>query len=318
MNIKFLKSGFLLLMVSALFAVGVIYATSNQNSRQYIGNLVFAKSSSQIANIGEIILKPPSDTITLSVEDNLWRVKEANNYYANYTFIKELFDEISNSSFYRKQNPLSEAKLTKYDLDAKGFQINVFDKNGQLLNSVLIGKKTANGLYHFAKIKDNSDVFLITGKYSLPQKTFSWLEQPLLAIADNSVLAITLDNQGFERSDITTPFHISGTNTDANIKGLLRQFEYLPAISAISAHNFNALGYQEQKNITITTFDGLIITIKLYGNGQEYWINISLSSTTLPTTKISDYIKDNAFLYDNWYFEISPQVGKLLFNYIPL
>lgn len=315
MNTKFLKSGLILLLASAAFAIIVIFGFTNQTNRKFVGNLVFEKSSAAFSDIGEIIIRTAADTVTLSVEDNLWRIKEADNYYANYGFIKELFDEINNSSFYRKQSNITENKLSKYDLNENGLSIRIFDKSGQLLNTIIVGKKTGNGLYRFAKLPDSPDVYLITGKYSFPQKLFSWIEQPLLEIAENEVAAISINNDTFERSETITPFKQSGTEKTVRVDGLLKWFNYLPALNVASVQNFDTQSYPEQKTLKITSFAGLVVNLNLYGNGKDYWINISLSSTTLPTTKISDYIKNNSFLYDGWYFKINPVVGKSIFNY---
>lgn len=315
MNTKFLRLGFLLLFVSAIFAATVIFIFSGQQNRRVTGTLVFAKSSSQIADIGEILIKTPTDTVTLNVDNNLWRIKEVDNYYANYKFIKELFDEINHSIFYRKQNNITETKLNKYDLNANGLSITVFDKGGQMLNSVIIGKKTGNSLYRFALLPETGEVYLVTGNYVFPKKLFSWMEQPLLALEENEVTSITLNNQTLSRDEIFLPFHFIGTEMTVNPDGLLKLFSYLPALDAISSQNFNQEAFSHQKNIKITTFDGLIVSMELYENKDDIWIKISLSTTTLPTTKTNDYIKNNRFLYDGWYFKINPVIGKTLFNY---
>lgn len=315
MNTKFLRLGFLLLFVSAIFAATVIFIFSGQQNRRVTGTLVFAKSSSQIADIGEILIKTSTDTVTLNVDNDLWRIKEVDNYYANYKFIKELFDEINHSIFYRKQNNITETKLNKYDLNANGLSITVFDKGGQMLNSVIIGKKNGNSLYRFALLPETGEVYLVTGNYVFPKKLFSWMEQPLLALEENEVTSITLNNQTLNRDEIFLPFYFIGTEMTVNPDGLLKLFSYLPALDAISSQNFNQEAFSHQKNIKITTFDGLIVSMELYENKDDIWIKISLSTTTLPTTKTNDYIKNNRFLYDGWYFKINPVVGKTLFNY---
>lgn len=315
MNTKFLRLGLLLLVVSALFAATVIFIFSSQVNRRVTGTLVFAKSSAQIADIGEILLKTPTDTVTLNVDNDLWRIKEVDNYYANYKFIKELFDEINHSTYYRKQTEMSDVKLNKYDLNANGLSITVFDKGGQLLNSVIIGKKTGNGLYRFALIPETGEVYLITGRYIFPKKLYSWMEQPLLALEGNEVTSLSVNNQTIKRDEVFVPFHLAGTEMTVNPDGLLKLFSYLPALDAKSSQNFNTEAFANQRAIEITTFDGLIVSLELYENKDDIWLKISLSTTTLPTTKTNDYIKNNRFLYDGWYFKINPVVGKTLFNY---
>ena len=64
---------------------------------------------------------------------------------------------------------------------------------------------------------------------------------------------------------------------------------------------------------TITTFFGLVFDINLYyQDNNKVWCSIKLSTTSLPLSVVNDYINDNKFLYDDWFFEISSDQGHIL------
>ncbi|MFR8206190.1 MAG: hypothetical protein ACLU99_07505 [Alphaproteobacteria bacterium] len=59
-------------------------------------------------------------------------------------------------------------------------------ENPQPMESIIIGKETANGLYHFARPLDKEEIWLIDGSYTLPDDNYSWLMQPILIIRRKS------------------------------------------------------------------------------------------------------------------------------------
>ena len=68
--------------------------------------------------------------------------------------------------------------------------------------------------------------------------------------------------------------------------------------------------------IEITTFFGLKFDCTVYETPSEMWIKINLTPTPLPKSVVSDYIKETRFLYDEWYFSVSPSQQKILRYFI--
>lgn len=314
MNTRFLKSGLIVLTVSILFAVTVIFMFSLKQNQRFGGEQVFEKTAANITDIGTIAIETPDTTINLELEDNLWRVREADNYYAGYSLINGLFNEINSSLFYRHQIDYDSKEDAKYNLDKNGLRIITKTPNGQILNSVLVGSKTSNGLYHFAKVEGQPGIFLITGNYAFPNKMASWLQQPLLSLEESEISSYAVEETTAERPDVLIPFKISGTNKDIDISRHLKPLGYVDAVNVLQSENFDIKDWPEHKKLTITTFEGLVIVMNIFTNQNKYWATITLSTTTLPTPQTNDYIKNNAFLYNGWYFELNPTSGRILFN----
>lgn len=315
MNTKFLKQSFVLLLFSGIFAITAITYMSLQKKQIYSGEKVFKQTNANLDNLAAITIKDSNKKINLQLKDNLWRVAEADDYYAGYNQINNLFTNFSEAYIYRRRGKVSPQEETEFGLGAEATVLQTQDKEGKILDSVIIGTPTSNGLYRFAKFPDEDDVFLITGKYNFPKKTYSWLQQPLLSIAPNEIRALKIGEQKVSRQDILLPFILKGTTKEINISRYLNLFVYVAALDAKRQTNFTPDAWKKNSYIQITTFDGLVVDITVYGGeADEYWANLKISANNLPKTYIKDYINDNAFLYNDWYFKLDKPTGTTLLN----
>lgn len=317
MNIQILKSGLLVVVISTLLAVfSIIYTNINSNKRTG-GELVFANAYKQISDIGNIVIKDNNKTITLIQEDNLWRVKEADYYYADYALVNELFSDFNTSKFYRKIDNTPEDIA---DIKKDHSVITIFSKNNKVLDEIMIGAKEERNVYHMALTTTGQEnLYLITGKYFIPQYEYSWLQQPLLQLENKQIQSIATDAKKITRDNPQLPYITYLPNKtfktfDATL--LERELNNLGFTKVLSAQNFDESIYPESKNYKITTFDGLIVDLTILSDGSDYWVKINLLSTNLPTAETNDYIEDNGFLYDGWYFRLNPDTGRIMFNFI--
>ncbi len=315
MNTRFLKQAFVLLLCSLFFAGTALWLVSVKEPRSYGGEPVFAKTLQNLDNLGRLTIETPKTVVNLQLEDNLWRVMEIGNYYAGYRQINNLFNDFADARIYRRRGPATDADEKKFGLDDNAFRVITRDAGGQILNSVLIGKAAADNLYHFARIEGEKDVFLITGNFSFPETAVSWLQQPLLSLSPADIRSLKIGQETAVRPDIIIPFRIKGKQAVPDISRYLNALGFVAAYDVRRSADFDRLQFSAPKSLTVTTFDGLVVTIEVYGRtGEEYWASLKFSTTTLPTTAVNDYIKSSAFLYEDWYFRLAPDVGRILFN----
>lgn len=321
MNAKFLKSAAVLMLISLCFAVSALYYSSKHAYKRSSGELVFAQTYSQINDIGSILIHKDANTLSLVLEDNLWRVKNEDYYYANYPLINQLFNNFISSKYYR---PVNEEQVQTSDFIKNAVKIDVLTKDNRLLNSILVGNKEDRGVYYIGTDASTPEkLFLITGSYHFPENIYSWLQQPILQLSPTQIKKIEITNAEkpiiLKRDNENQPFSITLENKTAkniNAELLLQSLNYVSAEKVIAAQNFDDTPYSLQKTYKITTFDGLIVNLRLFHSDNDYWAEIKLSATNLPTSEISDYIENNTFLYDGWYFKIPAETGKVLFNYM--
>ena len=315
MNTKFLKQAFTLFLCSLCFAGMALWRVSSQESRNYGGEPVFAQTLQNLDNIGRLTIETPSETVNLQIEDNLWRVMEIGNYYAGYRQINNLFNTFADARIYRRLEQINAADEQKFGLDNHAFRIITRNNDGQILNSVLVGKAADGNLYHFARLEGENDVFLITGNFNFPQTAVSWLQQPLLSLPSADIRSLKIGAETAVRSNTVVPFKIKGNQAVSDVHGYLNALGFIAAYDVKRQADFDYSLFSAPKSLTVTTFDGLVVTLEIYYRpDNEYWALFKFSTTTLPTAAVNDYIKSNAFLYEDWYFKLNPDTGRILFN----
>ena len=68
------------------------------------------------------------------------------------------------------------------------------------------------------------------------------------------------------------------------------------------------------KNIRIEMRNGIIIRLTVLTRNHSYWVNVALDTSVMPTVEAYEFVKNNGFLYDGWYFELPQPVGSRLFG----
>lgn len=314
MNTKYLKQSFVLLLVSAIFATTSVWYISQQKKRTYGGEVVFAKTIQNLNNLGRLTIKNQGKEVNLQLEDNLWRIMEMGNYYADYNQINNLFKDFTEAKVYRRRGLATPEDKKKFGLEENALRIITRDKQEQVLNDVIIGQSTTNGLYHFAQISSEPNIFLISGKLKFPKQIYSWLKQPILSFSPQEISSLRIKNTTAVRKNPLLDFTIKGTTKATNIKSYLGALIYVPAYDVRRAADFDEKDWPQQNHLQLTTFDGLVMDISIFSNNNEYWAALKISATRLPKASTNDYIKDNAFLYDGWYFKLDKTIGETLLN----
>ena len=155
-------------------------------------------------------------------------------------------------------------------------------------------------------------------RIELPQEPSAWLMQPILNYPPEITEKIFIQDAAGQQSASRQTRYLPFVNHEKSIVKpdvLLEKLDFLIAGDVLSAQNFDENLYPKRRTIRLTSFSGLITTINLFHDDQDFWIYIKLSTTNLPTAAVNAYIKDNSFLYDGWFFKISAAAGRTLANY---
>lgn len=327
MTKRILLPVFVVCIASLLYAATAIILANFSFPKQNNGKLVFPATVENGLKLDKVVIKTPRNQTTLLLENNFWLVKEEDYYYANIELLNELFNSL-NTSRYRHRQQFSP-QIADEDLLAApgqgtpehtGTLIETFaGENPQPMESIIIGKETANGLYHFARPLDKEEIWLIDGSYILPDDNYSWLMQPILDYPAEIIekVVISENNQitlSASRSRSNYPFFTPEQKT-VPLDALLERFNFFITEKVLSAQNFDETLFPRHRRIELTTFSGMVTVVDLYYDSNDYWVKISLSTTTLPTASVNAYIRDNNFLYDGWFFKIPASNGKVLANF---
>lgn len=324
MNNKIIKSGLLLLFCSLIFAAAIFYSFYHAPQTSRIGKVVFSKTVEQGLKLNKITVNTAKSVTTLILKNNFWVVQEADDYYAGLSLMNSLFNSMNRSRFYSSQ-PATPELLSLYGLDnpldpnavKPGVLIQTFADNLSL-NQIIIGNATENRLYTYAHIPGEKEIWLISNEFRLPQLLYSWFQQPLLNYLPQMIRSFSwktpdTPEKSFVRDQPKQDF-IGIDGKKYRLRLFSDQFTYLTFRDAAREEDFDLKAFPEHKSLQIVNFNTLITNIDFYTDQQQYWIKVKISAPNLKTFAIDTYIKDNNFLYDGWYFQLSPEIGRFLYN----
>lgn len=322
---KTIKNSLLLLIASTIFATLVFYIHIKDDSKSLVGRLVFAKTAEQGTKLNKIVITGPEQKTTLELKDNYWKVIEGDEYYADLSLTNSLFNAMNNSRYF-SEHKADEDIIKEYNLETPleekeknqnaGNMIQTYVGN-ELIDQIIIGDRSENKLYAFAKQPDFDSIWLISNYFNLPKKRFSWFQQPLLNYTPDSIKSFKLiqnqEDASFYRTDKAKDF-MTEDNKPAHLKLFSEYFTYLIAHDVKKAQHFDLNAFPKHKKIELELFSGLITDIDIYTDDITFWIKIKIYADAITTFQIKDYIQNNEFLYDGWYFNIAEDTGRILYN----
>ncbi|MBE6445255.1 MAG: DUF4340 domain-containing protein [Alphaproteobacteria bacterium] len=305
---KILKITFIVFALSVVLAFVAVGVTMFRYPTQSHGKLVFEKAYENVDGVDKIEILSHGNITTLMAQNGRWVVKEADGYFANIKYLNSLMTDFNKSTYYAKQE-FSEENLDNYDLTKNAVTLKLYDDD-KLLDEVILGKAVQNNIFHFMKPADENEIWLIDGTYNLPREFYSWIVQPVMELPVRMVEKIKTDDIVLQRYEEGMPF-VHKMQIYENV-ALLNYAKTILAENVLNADNFAKLKIPQVREITFIIFQGLVINYKLYSQNDEYWLNINLSTTSLPKTMVNDYIKDNNIFFENWYFKLPQDQGREL------
>lgn len=309
-----------LLALAAILAAGIgaaVYVWQDKNELQ--GKLVFAKTFDAGITVDEIMITSAEDQVKLEQKDSYWYVANKGNYYADFRLIHQFLSAINQSTYsvklpYNKENmKMGYLFFPEKDMAESGLLIQTYAK-GEKLDEMIVGLPDENERYFFAKRPNVDEIWLIDGNFNLPLYAKDWLLRPVLSIPDRGIESITMGDRYIQKEHKNGSFvNEAGLEFEAKVLTDILRATYMT--DARRGEQFRAEYSDEspQKIIDVITFYGLEVILRLYyAETGNVWMNVKLSTTPLPISEVKDYIEDNRFLYDDWYFEIVPEQSYIL------
>ena len=317
MDRQTLRYGTYLLIISLSLAILSLLPLYYKQTDNMQGEAVFSEGIGQ--EIETIVIKTPKDNVTLAKDENLWRVSESDMYYANQKRVGQLLSFIQESRIHRPIE-LSDKEFQE-NFGTNGTEITLAGKEGLILGRLIIGKLTYNNRFAYVRYPDSDRSYLVSHALKLPEYRYNWLQQPLISIDKGQVQDIIIDKGKKElvigRDFPTYPFWIiegSKLTNKASPEDLLQQLEKINFIDVKSVQNFDESTGEGVKRFQVTTFNGLIAEFTLIKKDKGYWLKQKLTTTSLPTQAVKDYIENNEELSNYWYFRLSSYTGSKMWN----
>lgn len=293
----------LVLMCAAGFG---LYATEQSLRRNLRGNLVFATAEGNALNVAAVTM---DDNITAYNDDGVWRVTQADNYYAAFNLQRALLDNIATARLGGEvTEPLSA--------DTSWTTLAVTD-TAQRQYTVQISNAHRLGA-HYVRYPQNPAVYRSNWKAQLPQDLASWTRQPLLEFKGVDVSRLSVGRDTIYRNQDGAPFQEQPTGHTYRRYDYFQLFDTLNDLryeQVLSSQEFDGSKFANTRTIEFTTFEGLVCRLVVYTDFNEYWASIKISTTTLPSNAVRDYIANNGMFYDDWWFRLPAATGRMLFMF---
>lgn len=321
------KRSMVLILIMAILAlsaaVAAVYFYQQRNSLNLQGQLVFAKTFDTGGKVDKIVITTAEDTVELVQRNSYWLVANKGGYYADFHLMHRFLSSV-NKSVYSVNLPYKQETLHQgYLIDPRqekqdsGILIQTYAGN-ELLDEMIVGLSNPEERYFFARRPQDKAIWLIDGDFDLPIFARYWLLRPVLSIPDKGIESITSNGKTAQRESAVGGF-ADEQGVRVNVASLLNVLKAVNIVDAMPEAVFKEKYdgmIAEPKVIDVITFYGLEFICRLYTDREgRVWLNVNLSTTPLPISSVNDYIRDNRFLYDGWYFEISLEQRHILRNF---
>lgn len=279
-----------------------------------VGNFLFEETNKQGTDITKIVVKTSDLQVSLYYENKFWHIQEADGYYADLITINKLFQDINQTKIEAlSMNVTAKEAGVEQGRNASGTQIQTYNQKGELLDSIIIGKKKNN--FWYASRSGSEQIYLISGNFDLPDSMNYWLQQPLISLLPENVESLLIQSSTGQQLAYRLAEKSQFLNLKqqpVNVIPLLDKFVLFTYKDVKKIQNTPLDSLKPQKIIILFPYSGLIYGIEVFQIEGEYWIKVDLSITKLPTKLASDYIKDSLFLYEGWAFKVDKKLGKYL------
>ena len=193
------------------------------------------------------------NSITINKKDDLWFVKEADDYFVSFAKINSLVSLIRNTIIYRV-DPIEKTKLPFREKDS--FILESIDNKGNIVDRAIIAPKLAKNKYHYATINDNGFLYLINGNFNINSNFIDWLQMPILQINEKDIKSISFDNFNIYRDFNDEAFVSENTQKEVPyISSLISHLWFLTAVDVKHSVNFNLKEYTKIRSFDVSLFN---------------------------------------------------------------
>lgn len=278
----------------------VIYAASSlwsehtpEKSRQKA--LLFPRLAEQINDIKFVEIKGYEEQVILSHQDNGWGIQSSDGFPALTDKVKKLIIGISELKVdsRKTKNPDLYSRLAvegPYERTTKSKLVSLLDENGDLIISLIVGKRRDSNpavpaLY--VRQSDDPQSWLVQGQIDASSKQKDWFQKEIIHLdsAEIKQVSITHPNQSTftlnRASEGEVNFSLQDVpkgkkpQSEVILNRLGRLLEDVRAEGVASANSFDM--DNDTTHVRIKSFRGLIIHIRLKQNANKYYANFNFS-----------------------------------------
>ena len=290
--------------------------SSWQNDSAAIGQKLLPRLA--VNDIAQITIKSGAGDLNLARRDHLWRVRERGDYPANFSQISELLMKLADLKVAQSEE-IGPLQLGRFELLPPGPAANagtlveLKDASGQLLNSVLLGKKHLKQQAGNSPLPGMGDEGWPDGRYVLvgtgarnlavisdpldnvQPRPEQWLNKDFLAVEKPRMIAVQFpeatNSWQLTRASETNDWQLVGATSEeqldsAKVSGVTSPLSSA-AFSDVAA--LNTSNSPVGTTLTVETFDGFTYVARIGPNVNgnypvAFAINADLAASRMVAT----------------------------------
>ena len=283
----------LLLIVCSLvlFYFATNYSGKRAPSTTIEKTLLFPDLSNQINQVKIVEIKGYEQHVILSHLNNEWVIQSSDNFPAKTEQVKSLIIGLSELKIdsEKTKNPELYARLAvegPYDRVTKSKLVSLLDESGEVLVTLIIGKKRENNqaipaLY--VRKPDMEQALLVQGNIDVSSREQDWFENEIINLESAEVrkVSVTHPNQStytlLREQEGQVNFTLDkipeGKKPQSEII-LNRMGRLLEDVRAESVRSIDTVDLSDNAVIaTVESFRGLVVNIRLKEISSKYYAN---------------------------------------------
>jgi len=286
------KNIIILAAVTILFVLATLFSRQSGPEITGSGNKVYPELFPRINDVSYIKIQQKDGSTTLAKVNDLWTVKESDNYPAAINQVRELLMGVSHLVRVepKTQKPENYAKLGVQDADAEDStskQITIIAGEDKKLADLIIGnEKPARGdadksEYYLREVSESLS-WLAEGSLPKQWEPKTWLDTDVISLERDRIQQVRVTHADGEITYIhrdkpeTRDFTLDGLLEDEKIlapyevNNIATTFTTMRFEDVVSEAKTTPPSSQPEFTAVLTSFDGLEITMVSYKDGENY------------------------------------------------
>lgn len=310
----------------AVLAAAVVWRGDRDVSPAPRGELAMPGFADKLVTLDFLRLRRGNLTINLKRQDGSWIVVEKSGYPADQGRVRKLLLQLA-------ELELVEPKTDQHDLlarlglddpaNGKSTLVVAGDSSGAVAEQIVIGRRRPSDIEGgeegvYVRKPDSDQAWLADGSFTLGGGALSWLDRRIIDIPPVQVASVVLTAPDGNRAIVARgsadqPFAIDGLAPDAKPKPDEALAAPAGALEALDLDNVipaadEPIPQNGTATATLTTFDGLVIGLRLSPPDRGNWLEINVTGDG----KAAAQAKTLSARLAPWRFAIPAERVKLL------
>jgi len=292
------SKGVITLMAAAalsVIAAAAVSFTGGARVDPVAGKPVLPQVTAKLGDVGKVVVKRSSGTITFVHQGTTWTVAEKSGYPADAAKVRKMLLGLAEITYVEPKT--AEASLYKrLNLEDPGAAksqsalVEVYDNQGGALGSVIAGRRRIDELGGgndgvYVRLPNEPRSWLARGTLDLDSDIAQWLDRRIVDINEKRTKEAVLQQPDGTKLTVTRDkpedkFAVKDLPANRKLKSDTGVVEPATALQAFDLTDVKAAsdaGFPKDglNAATYTTFDGLSIKVELAKVGESDWIRLS-------------------------------------------